>query len=112
LGTTLLGLTCLNVNAQIRVQSPNSGIKTHPSGGMNIYTPNSAVDFQGDRIIIRNGDNFYFHPNNHHPRSNTRRDFYGEDESQRVTCSQNERQSVRIRGSNQRVQQRIYSDCE
>lgn len=116
LGSALLVLTCVSVNAQVKVRSPSSRIEIYPHGGMSISTPSTAIDFPSDRLIIRSGDDVYVDRKNHRPRNNTRRSFSRKHESYRresqVSCSQNERQSVRIRGANQGVEQRIYSDCQ
>jgi hypothetical protein len=116
LGSALLVLTCVSINAQVKVRSLGSRIETYPYGGISISTPSTAIDFPSNRTISRSGDDFRGDRKNHRPRNNTRRSFSRKNESQRreskVTCSQNGRQSVRIRGSNQRVEQCIYSDCQ
>jgi hypothetical protein len=116
LGSALLILTCVSVNAQVKVRSLGSRIETYPYGGISISTPSTAIDFPSNRTISRSGDDFRGDRKNHRPRNNTRRSFSRKHESYRrgsqVSCSQNERQSVRIRGANQRVEQRIYSDCQ
>lgn len=123
-GSSLLTFLSLSVSAQVHIDSGSTIVETNPSGvgGVRIITPNTSVNVEGTRSIFEKTDNGDVDNNkvvkqdylNRRENSRSNRHHRQEIIGDTITseCSKNDLHIIRIRGSNQRVQQRVESTCQ
>ncbi|MGY6530027.1 MAG: hypothetical protein ACXITR_08870 [Cyanobacterium sp.] len=102
LATISFGFMCLSANAQVNLHSGTSQVKISGNGAMKIVTPNTVINFGEDSLSSTQTQSNNDDGDRYIRRSRFSDSYYTSTESN----------IIRIRGSNQRVEQRIFSGSQ